>query len=374
MQARKILYAVCLLLPTGISFVLAGVPAASAGIEARTATEVAGGDEIWLPLVSNESPEGIFISSAEIAALPNWGSAWQNVLGWAQEDASSPDLSDPKDDTDAVVMAKALVFLRTGNANYRLQAAEAVMNAIGTEDGSDEVLPLARNLTAYIIAAELIRLDPEDDGPFRAWLHAVRYEEFDDFSLISAHEERPNNWGTHAGAARIAAALYLGDWADLERAATVFHGYLGNRAVYAGFNFGSDLSWQCDPSHPVGINPATCLKDGHSVDGVMPDDQRRGGPFEWPPPKENYAWEALQGIVAQARMLQRVGYPAFSWQNQAIARAVSWLYLHAQFPATGDDSAIPWLINSVYITDFPVELPTRPGKNGLGFYDWFTAN
>jgi hypothetical protein len=154
----------------------------------------------------------------------------------------------------------------------------------------------------------------------------------------------------------------------------VFRGYLGDRAAYAGFNYGSDLSWQCDPNQPVGINPAACQKDGLLIDGVLPDDQRRGGPFTWPPPKENYAWEALQGVVAQARMLERAGYPAFSWQNQAILRAASWLNLQAQFPAHGDDSAIPWLINHVYGTSFPADAPARPGKNGLGFYDWFTAN
>ena len=363
MQIRKILLALCLLLPAGISFVLAE------RIEAQSSA-----DGIWLPLVTNQSPEGIFISAAEIAALPTWGAAWQNVLEWAQEDASSPDLSYPHDNTDAVVMAKALVFVRTGNASYRQQAAEAIMNAIGTEDGSDEVLALARNLSGYIVAAELIMLEPEDDASFRTWLDAVRYERFDDRSLIGTHEERPNNWGTHAGAARIAAALYLDDVADLNRAAAVFRGYLGDRAAYAGFNYGSDLSWQCDPNQPVGINPAACQKDGLLIDGVLPDDQRRGGPFTWPPPKENYAWEALQGVVAQARMLERAGYPAFSWQNQAILRAASWLNLQAQFPAHGDDSAIPWLINHVYGTSFPADAPARPGKNGLGFYDWFTAN
>ena len=67
----------------------------------------------------------------------------------------------------------------------------------------------------------------------------------------------------------------------------------------AGFEYG-DLSWQADPTKPVGINPVGAKRDGHSIDGVLPDDQRRSGGFVWPPTKENYVWEALQGAIAQA--------------------------------------------------------------------------
>ena len=43
-------------------------------------------------------------------------------------------------------------------------------------------------------------------------------------------------------------------------------------------------------------------------DGVLPDDQRRSGGFVWPPTKENYVWEALQGAIAQAVILHRAGF------------------------------------------------------------------
>jgi hypothetical protein len=121
----------------------------------------------------------------------------------------------------------------------------------------------------------------------------------------------------------------------------------------------------------VGINPAGCTIAGYPADGVLPDDQRRAGPFTWPPPQENYVWEALQGAVAQAWMLNRAGYPAFTWENQAILRAVAWLHGQANFPAAGDDRGTPWLINHVYGAAFPAASPAAPGKNGLGFYDWY---
>ena len=83
-------------------------------------------------------------------------------------------------------------------------------------------------------------------------------------------------------------------------------GLAGRSRADAGFSWG-DLSWQCNASQPVGINPKGCLKSGRSIDGVLPDDQRRGGTFRWPPPKENYAYEALQGALMQAVILQRYG-------------------------------------------------------------------
>ena len=108
-------------------------------------------------------------------------------------------------------------------------------------------LALGRELLAYVIAADLVKLPADLDPAFRSWLDAVRREDLDGRTLVSTHEDRPNNWGTHAGASRIAVALYLGDRADLERAARVFRGWLGDRTSYASFRFG-DLSWQADPT------------------------------------------------------------------------------------------------------------------------------
>ncbi len=313
---------------------------------------------------------GIWISPEEVQALPMSGAAWENVLSTAQQDTSSPNLSDQEDQTDAAVMAKAFVYVRTGDSSYREQVVAAIQAARGTETGG-RTLALGRNLAAYVIAAELVGLDGDADDAFRTWLDGVRYEELSGRTLISTHDDRPNNWGTHAGAARIAADLYLGDTADLEKAAAVFRGWLGDRNAYADFSYG-DLSWQCDPSKPVGINPPGCTIEGHSVDGVLPDDQRRAGSFTWPPPKENYVWEALQGATAQAWMLHRAGFPAFEWEQQALRRAVAWLHEQADFPAEGDDTGTPWLINAMYGTDFPTS-EARPGKNGLAWYDWTHA-
>jgi hypothetical protein len=339
-------------------------------VAAAETTLAPAASDVYLPLVGSEPRPGIWMSAGELAKLPTSGAGWSNVVKWAQESISQPNLSDPLDATEAAVVARALVYARTGQGQYREQVVAAINAVIGTESGAEETLEIARNLTGYVVAADLVGLPPEVDGRFRPWLASLRHKNFDDLTLITTHEKRANNWGTHAGAARIAVALYLGDTADLERAATVFHGWLGNRSAYVGFNFGSDMSWQCDPLNPVPVNPAGCSIAGFPVDGVLADDQRRAGAFSWPPPQENYVWEALQGAVGQAWMLERAGYPAFSWQNQALLRAVTWLCQVANFPASGDDTGTSWLINGIYGTQFPASSTVKPGKNGLGYYDW----
>jgi hypothetical protein len=317
------------------------------------------------------TPIGIWIGAAEIRALPTSGPAWQALLAEAEEPLTAPNLSDQDDLADTRVLAKALAYARTGDERYRREVIAAVAAAQGTERGG-RVLALARNLLGYVVAADLVGLPASEDRAFRAWLDGVRSAELDGATLVSTHEKRPNNWGTHAGASRLAAALYLGDREDLCRAARVFRGWLGDRSAYAGFRFGEDRSWHADPGRPVGVNPAGATRDGHSIDGVMPDDQRRAGPFAWPPPTTNYAYGALQGALAQAVILDRQGFDVWQWQDQALRRAFAWLHDEARFPARDDDTWQPHLVNQAYGTSFPAPLPTRPGKN-VGFTDWTHA-
>ena len=312
----------------------------------------------------------LWLSPAEIAALPMSGAAWSRVRAAADGSLGSPKISDQDSKHDVLTLAAALVYARTGNSAYRAKAANAILAAIGTEAGG-RTLALGRNLVSYVIAADLIQLrtyNPAADQRFRAWLSAVRRESLDGQTLISTHERRPNNWGTHAGASRVAADLYLGDAVDLARAATVFRGWLGERAVYAGFSYG-DLSWQCNASAPVGINPP-CAKAGHPVGGVLPDDQRRGGSFNWPPPCENYTWEARQGALVEAQLLSRAGYPAWGWSNRALLRSVQWSYGNG-CPALGDDTALPYLVNKAYGVAYPVQA-ANIAKN-IGWTDWTHA-
>jgi hypothetical protein len=322
--------------------------------------------------LAGTTPGTIWISAEKWSKLPMSGPAWQQLKTRADLPAGTPNLSDQDQMSNVYVLAKALVYARTGEEKYRTEVRQKLKLALNTElDG--RTLALGRELAAYVIAADLIHLPGYDSTfdtqEFRPWLRRTLSETLEGRTLQSTHEKRPNNWGTHAGASRAAVAVYLGDTAELARTAQVFKGFLGDRSAYAGFTFGTDLSWQCDPARPVGINPRGCLKNGHSLDGVQPDDQRRCGSFQWPPCRTNYTWEALQGVLVQAVILSRAGYDVWTWGNQAILRAATWLQKDANYPAEGDDTWQLHLINFYYGPRFPAPLPARPGKN-MGWTDW----
>jgi hypothetical protein len=327
-----------------------------------------------LPAAAPAATTGMMLTRSEVTAPPAAGAAWTALASRAKSAWPAPKIADQDSANDVDALAGAFYYAKTGDAAMRTKVRNAIMTARGTEKGG-RVLALARNLQGYVIAADLIDLrgySAADDAAFRSWLSGVRRAPMTECkNLIACHEKRPNNWGTHSGAARIAADVYLHDGADLARAATVMRGYLGDRSAYARFKYG-DLSWQANPSAPVGINPAGATKNGVNIDGVLPDDQRRGGVC-CTLVKENYAYEGLQGLVTSAYLLSRQGYDAWNWSNQAIKRAFLWETKVNYFNALGDDSWQPWLINKVYGLKLPAKAPARPGK-GFGFADWFAAS
>ncbi|HEU4673333.1 MAG TPA: alginate lyase family protein [Candidatus Limnocylindrales bacterium] len=341
---------------------------------------VAGAGVALLGPGSRPSPDGtalaagpLLVSRSAISRLPTSGAAWSQVKDWADASPGKPDIADQNDDTELHALARALVWARTGTESYRTGAVSLIKAAIGSEVGGRS-LALARNLPAYVIAADVVGLSsaaPDlDANQFRPWLRKLLTEPMSDGdSLVTIHERRPNNWGTHAGAARVAIAGYLGDSNELARAAAVFRGWLGDRTAYAGFSWG-DLSWQCDSSKPVGINPKGCAKSGMNIDGVLPDDMRRGGSF----PRvgsdgTGYSWEALQGALLEAELLSVHGYDTWHWSDDALARAVRFLYRQVDAPAEGDDEWEAWLVDGEYGTAYHASAPAHVGKN-FGFTDW----
>ena len=319
-------------------------------------------------LPTSRYANGIWTSAAEISKLPTSGLGWENLKAGADEPIGLPNLSDNEDSVGVAVLAQALVYSRTANETYRQAVIAACMAAIGTEQNGD-ALALGRELLPYVLAADLVGLPATQDTTFRNWLREALTKDLKGQSLRSTHESRPNNWGTHCGATRAAIAKYLGDATELERTARVFKGWLGDRNTYANFSYDRDLSWQADSTAPVGVNPPGAMIQGHSVDGVLADDQRRAGPFTWPPPKENYVYGALQGALMEAIILHRAGYDVWNWQDQALRRAMKWLYEVNDYMPDGDDEWLPHIINYFYKTKFPAPFPAKPGKNA-GWTDW----
>lgn len=297
-------------------------------------------------------------------ALPTSGAAWTALVNRSNQSASSPSVSDQDDPDNVTVLAKALVSARTGDTAKRAQVVTILQSV--QSSSVDRALALGRELGAYVLAADLIGYR---DPAFVAWVSRMRTVATSGgpSSLVNCHEIRGNNWSGACGASRIAADLYLGDTTDLARAVRVVRGWLGDRTQYAGFSWGS-LSWQSNPSQPVGINPLGATIQGRNVDGVLPDDQRRGGNFTWPPPCENYVHEQLQYITLTGALLSRAGHPFWDWSDRAVVRAYEWLYDNG-CPATGDDTASPFLVDHFAGTDFAGSVPSNPGK-AAGFYEW----
>lgn len=321
------------------------------------------------PVLANtlSMPEYIWLSPIEIAKLPVTGKAWQRLEREANKPLTKPNLSNQNDRTNVLVLAKALYFSRTGRQLYRQQVISACMLAINSEN-KGTTLSFGRELLAYVISAQLVGLPSLQQRLFTLWLKQALSKELKGRTLRSTHQDRPNNWGTHAGASRAAVAIYLGDQQELMQTADVFRGWLGDTRYYNNFKYG-EFAWQADPQKPVGINAKGASKLGHNIDGVLPEEQRRGGKFGWPPHRENYAYEALQGALALAVILHRAGYDVWDWSDQALLRAFTWLHQQAKFPARGDDTWQSHLVNHFYGSHFPAILPAEPGKN-IAWTDW----
>lgn len=319
---------------------------------------------------------------AQFMALPTSGPAWDALVAWADEDPGRPDLTDQDDRHGVRILASALVYARAGDPAYREKARAGILSAIGTEreGANNSILSLGRQLGAYVLAADFIALDGADDDRFRAWLSEIRTRDLAGHgrwrSLIQTHEDAPNNWGSFTGASRIAASLYLGDMADVARAAQILRGFLGDRSAYSNFQgVEGARSWACDPERYTPVNPP-CTRGGIDLDGAIVRDIDRGGNRKWPPGRDGigYTLESLQGLTVQAELLTVNGFgDAWSWSDQALKRAAGIV------TRSGDAGGltwnrsevshyVPWLLNARYGLD----LPTQPAGIGrvFGFTDW----
>jgi hypothetical protein len=336
------------------------------------------------PLPPSPRPPGdyILMSKAALMALPTKGAAWENLVAIANGPIGPPDLTDQDNRVGVMTLASALVFARTGDATYRERARSQIMAAIGTEQegAPNSILSLGRQLGAYVLAADFIELSDADDATFRPWLDDIRTRELGGhgrwISLTATHEDAPQNWGSFAGASRIAASLYLNDTADVARAAQVLRGFLGDRSAYTGFQGPEGArSWSCDPAKFIPIN-GPCTLDGIDLDGAIVRDIDRGGNRKWPPGRAGigYTLESLQALTLQAELLTVNGYgDAWTWSDQALKRAAGIVTRSGQAGGLSWNRSevsyyVPWILNARYGLD----LPTLPAGFGrvFGYTDW----
>jgi len=319
----------------------------------------------------------LIISQSELSTRPTSGAAWDYMVQVARGSFGTPDLTDQNDQHGVRVLAAALVSARIGDTTLRTKARNGIMAAIGTEQvgANNSILSLGRQLSAYVMAADIIDLSGSDDTTFRTWLSAIRTRILGGHSiwdsLVHTDQSSANNWGAFAGASRIAASLYLGDTADVAKAAAIFQGWLGDRAAYSGFRaFGTDaLTWACSTTATTPVN-GTCTKSGINVDGAIVEDVSRGGTLGWPPGADgqSYTLESMQGLALQAELLYRAGYPAWTWSNSAMKRAANFVTRYSGWNKSSVDHHVPWLLNKRYGLGIPT-MAAGMGR-GFGFTDW----
>jgi hypothetical protein len=252
-------------------------------------------------------------------------------------------------------------------------------------------MAIARNLAAYVVAADVLDVRPgrhADGDRFAAWVQRVRStkncpntgsgswrpgSEPGD-TISEAHDNSGSNGSAMAGASRLAAALYLGDTAEVQRAWETFRRYSGDRSVGPNLGFNADgLTWAHSTSAPTAVNPRGATRNGHRIDGAIVNDIGRGGAFTWPPGQTGYQWEGIQGYVAQAELLSRAGYPSWGVSDRAPLRTVEFMH-HLAFVSPADSSwwgKSGWtvaLVNDAYGTDFPVA-PANGGRP-MAWTDW----
>ena len=322
-----------------------------------------------LPPPPSPRPPGdyLLMSKADFMALPTSGLAWESLVAWADEPPGEPDLRDQDNRHGVMTLAAALVFARTGDPVYGERATAQIMDAIGTEraGSTNSVLSLGRQLGAYVLAADFVGLSGPDDERFRSWLDDIRTRELGGHgrwtSLVSTNEDAPNNWGSFTGASRIAAGLYLGDTDDVQRAARVLKGFLGDRSAWDRFQpVEGAASWACDPARYTPVNPP-CEKGGIDLDGAIVRDI-------------GYTLESLQGLSFQAELLTVNGYgDVWTWSDSAIRRAADVVTRSGEAGGlTWNRSAVsyhvPWLLNARYGLDLPTE---QAGIGRIfGYTDW----
>lgn len=371
------------------------------GLGSMAGSSMAQSVDIYFPLIVTTSPSvAIWISKDELMALPTSGTAWEELKARADAPLGVGNVGDQNSSHDINTLAMALVAARTEDPTYRDKAIEALMSIIGTDEQPDShceftpnkarSLAIARNLTAYIVAADLINFRAGTDhgkgDQWQSYIDMLRfkpncpnvssgsYPDGDWLNLSQSHDQSGSNASAQAGAARIAAALYLNDRNELEQAWQTYQRYAGDQSKcpLCPMNINeSGITWAHDPNNPAAINPAGATKSGHSIDGAIISDIGRGGAFTWPPEYTNYPWVGMEGFIAQAHMLARAGYPAWEVSQQAPRRAVAYLkYLSEEFGETWWDRThwVKYLVNNAYQTDFPAD--TANSGFIMAWTDW----
>ena len=366
----------------------------------------------------------MLISQARLATLPASGAPWTYMLAQADEaltfinvNPASPTNNSPWlpnfDSSSAtkrigpMTLACALVYKRVGGASYATKVRDICRFLIGTEtmpsnDGTaehDALLATMRQLSSFILAADLIGMDKTLTGTrtgwtsvtWQDWLATLPTKTIGTSSaadhMADFNDTRAHNWGAWASATRLAIAIYLKNTSELAITLNNFRRWLGDPATTGDWanSLDFDSSYVCLPpggSNPVtdwvAVNPASC---GTRKDGLIVEDISRSamsyaasGTY-YDEVGVAYTLEAYQAQLLAAIMLTQQGYNPWPWQDSALKRIADWLQREAMFPTTTGGSwtelHIAWIPRYFYGVNYD-RIASRMG-NAFGFTDWLYA-
>jgi hypothetical protein len=341
---------------------------------------------------SANSSGGMWITSSELMNLPTSGASWDKIRNAAYGSWGTANLQNQDNKHAIYTLAGALVYARTGDTALQSKVRDAILAAKRSLDESAEwqsvngVLAAGRQIGAYVISADLINLKSYDaaaDNEFRSWLGLIRTTNIGTHgrwtNIRFTCENATANWSAFACASRIAASIYLGDTADVQRSSLIIRALLGERSAYPNDAPGRNSyfqhtaayqsSWACDDPNWTGVN-TPCVKSGVNLDGVLVEDASRGGGCcVLQGDGIMYSWESLQGLFVSTELLYRTGSYGnpYNWSNQALRRAVDFMARSGWGISTAA-MYVPWMTNKRYGTFYPAG--SSISGRIMGWGDW----
>lgn len=317
-------------------------------------------------------PAGSYIWAdvSKFPSKPRTGAGWDAMYNMAKGDAPGPvTVADQGSNNSAWTHACAYVYAATGDMVFYNKAMGALKSLCSPSLPIGRALGLAREVQGYVAAAEGLQL-AKQDPTFDAVLKA-KFKYFltcktssGPASLLESHQKRPNNWGTHATSAVLLIARYIGDATIFANAIKVFRGYLGEYDTYHDFAYG-DLAWQFRKDRPVGINEKGAIINGLNVDGMLPEEARRGSTSTNSYPggdAQMYTWEATQGSTAAMVTALNAGSDLRDVAAYAHKRGINFALNTVNWPIAGDDAFLVPLLNLLYPDLKLAPVTGGPGK------------
>jgi hypothetical protein len=347
----------------------------------------------------------IGFSTAQIQALPNSGTAWNNVNTQANATLTPemPTSGSASSQRASQAVGCALRYIRNG-VQADVDKVEAALDALVAIDPATRgYQAYYRQMAGWVIAADLIGYDTPTWRTFLTNL--ITFEDYNDpassskwVSLYKNGWDNPTNHGTLGRASLQAIALYLGDSALFAESVKWMRCYWGDRSehgtVYSttaspgnmsldSSGFPNSTTWAHDAANwtPVTVAAADDTKDGASITDVCRDataySLNGSGQPVWGTSGPQYFSVAIGGAYLSNVLMAANGYPdCWTWSDNAALRNLRYGY---RWPNNWEGrpttihgfSLWYWvdaLANKVYDT---TEFPMSPaGGYSFSYTDW----